>query len=60
MCIRDSNLLYKEEFLLSNIVTELPPLMQKFFDSDSRKCSDCGSYMGDPSPFDMETYLANN
>ena len=59
-CDDCNNLLYKEEFLLSNIVTELPPLMQKFFDSDSRKCSDCGSYMEDPSPFDMETYLANN
>jgi len=57
-CENCNNLLTDEEFLLKNIVTELPPLMEKFFNSeDLRTCSECGTYMEEPEPFTMESYL---
>ncbi|MCE7733724.1 MAG: 3-hydroxyanthranilate 3,4-dioxygenase [Candidatus Heimdallarchaeota archaeon] len=42
------------EFDLNNIVTELPPLMKKFFDSkEMRTCEKCGTYLTDAKPFEM-------
>ena len=59
-CEKCNHLLYKDEFLLSNIVTELPPLMKKFMDSkDLRTCDKCGAYMEDPTQFSVEEYLAS-
>lgn len=53
-CEDCNNLLVDYEFDLNNIVTELPPLMKKFFDSENlRTCSECGSYMEDAKPFEM-------
>lgn len=53
-CDKCSHLLANYEFLLKNIVTELPPLMKKFFDTkELRTCKECGTYMEDPKPFVM-------
>ena len=58
-CEKCNHLLADEEFALSNIVTELPPLMEKFFaNKDARTCSECGHYMEEPKSFDMAQYLA--
>ncbi len=58
-CENCNNLLEDKEFDLNNIVTELPPLMKEFFDSDRRTCSQCGTYMEDATPFDMDAYLSS-
>lgn len=48
-CENCGDQLYREEFNMKNIVTELPPLMNKFMDSeDLRTCSNCGSVMETP------------
>lgn len=53
-CENCNNLLEDKEFNLSNIVTELPPLMEAFFASDEKRtCKECGSYMSDPEPFEL-------
>lgn len=48
-CENCSNKLYEEYFELSDIVKQLPPLMQKFYDSaDLRTCKKCGAIMSPP------------
>jgi 3-hydroxyanthranilate 3,4-dioxygenase len=47
-------LLVSKEFDLNNIVTELPPLMKSFFDSEEERiCKQCGHRTTDPEPFKM-------
>lgn len=53
-CEKCNDLLADYQFDLNNIVTELPPLMKQFFDSDDlRTCKSCGFKMSDPEPFVM-------
>lgn len=41
--------LYEEYFTLENIVTQLPPIMERFYASEAhRTCSSCGSVMSRP------------
>ena len=50
-CENCGNLLYEEYFPLENIVTQLPPIMERFFQSeDYRTCSNCGNVMAPPQP----------
>jgi len=50
-CENCNNKLYREEFALKNIVTELPVLMNKFYSNeDLRTCKSCGSVMEPPKP----------
>lgn len=45
-CENCGNKLYDEYFVLENIVTQLPPLMERFFsDVLKRTCSKCGTVM---------------
>ena len=42
--------LYEEFFPLKNIVTQLPPIMERFFSSEeNRSCTDCGAVMARPA-----------
>jgi len=42
--------LYDEYFKLENIVTQLPPIMERFYSSEENtKCKNCGSVMEKPS-----------
>ncbi len=42
--------LYEEFFQLKNIVTQLPPIMERFFSSEQhRSCTHCGVVMARPS-----------
>ena len=48
-CENCGNLLYEEYFPLKNIVTQLPPIMERFFQSEEhRTCSKCGTVMAPP------------
>lgn len=48
-CENCGNKLYDEYFVLENIVTQLPPLMERFFsDVLKRTCSKCGTVMEPP------------
>ncbi|MHA1983827.1 MAG: 3-hydroxyanthranilate 3,4-dioxygenase [Candidatus Hodarchaeales archaeon] len=48
-CEKCSNVLHKESFELKNIVTELPPIMDKYFSSeDFRTCKECNTVMERP------------
>jgi 3-hydroxyanthranilate 3,4-dioxygenase len=50
-CENCNSMLHKETFNLQNIVTELPPIMSKFFSSSElRTCKKCGTMMEKPSP----------
>ena len=50
-CEKCNNLLHKATFELKNIVTELPPVMEKFFsDKSLRTCKKCGAVMEKPDP----------
>ena len=53
-CENCGNKLYEEYFPLHNIVEQLPPIINKFRDSeDLRTCDKCGSYLelpGSPQP----------
>lgn len=43
--------LYEEYFELTDIVTQLPPLMQRFYsDVEKRTCKKCGTVMEPPVP----------
>ena len=43
--------LYKENFSLKNIVTELPGIMNAFYDSEEKRtCDNCGTVMQPPVP----------
>jgi 3-hydroxyanthranilate 3,4-dioxygenase len=42
--------LYEEFFPLENIVTQFPPIMQRFYESDvHRRCESCGNVMEAPA-----------
>lgn len=48
-CENCGNKLYDEYFVLENIVTQLPPLIERFFsDVQKRTCSKCGTVMEPP------------
>lgn len=48
-CENCNNKLYEEYFELTDIVTQLPPIMDKFYSSESlRTCNSCGTMMGKP------------
>jgi 3-hydroxyanthranilate 3,4-dioxygenase len=50
-CEQCNHKLYDEYFVLENIVTQLPPLMNRFFASeDLRTCATCGAVMEPPAP----------
>lgn len=50
-CESCGNELYKENFSLKNIVTELPLIMNSFYSSvDKRTCGKCSSVMEPPVP----------
>lgn len=43
--------LYEEYMKLTDIVTQLPPVMQRFYDDlDKRTCKHCGTVMEPPAP----------
>ena len=49
-CEKCGNKLYDEYFKLENIVTQLPPVMERFFASEeNRTCKNCGHLMEAPS-----------
>ena len=48
-CEKCGNKLYDEYFKLENIVTQLPPVMERFYKSDEkRSCGNCGATMQPP------------
>ena len=48
-CENCSNKLYEEYFTLTDIVKQLPPIMEKFFASEEhRTCDNCGTVMEKP------------
>lgn len=48
-CENCGNLLHEKKFVLENIVTQLPPILQEFYDSeDLRTCKKCGTVMEPP------------
>ena len=48
-CENCGNLLYEESFNMTNIVTELPPLMNKYMGNEElRTCKKCGTIMQPP------------
>ena len=50
-CENCSNKLYEEEFKLTDIVTQLPIIMNNFYnDIDKRTCKKCGVVMEPPMP----------
>ena len=49
VCENCNEKLYEEYFVLTDIVTQLPPLMQKFYSSDDlRTCKHCSTVMAPP------------
>jgi 3-hydroxyanthranilate 3,4-dioxygenase len=49
-CENCHKLLYEEYFPLENIVSQLPPIMQRFFEStEHRSCKSCGTVMEPPA-----------
>lgn len=54
-CENCGNLLYEEYFELTDIVKQLPPLMNKFYDSQALcTCKKCGTVMHRPIPQPVE------
>jgi 3-hydroxyanthranilate 3,4-dioxygenase len=50
-CEQCGDKLYEEYFPLENIVTQFPPLMQRFYNSEEhRTCKSCGAVMQPPLP----------
>ena len=50
-CENCNNLLHKASFELQNIVSELPPVMENFFNNAGlRTCNKCGTIMDKPEP----------
>jgi len=48
-CENCGNMLHEKYFVLENIVTQLPPVLQEFYDSeDLRTCRKCGTVMLSP------------
>lgn len=48
-CEQCGEKLYEEYFPLENIVTQFPPLMKRFYDSEEhRTCTSCGAVMQPP------------
>ena len=48
-CENCGNKLYDEYFKLENIVTQLPPVMERFYQNEERrKCDKCGAVMQPP------------
>lgn len=49
-CEQCGDKLYEEYFPLKNIVTQLPPIMERFFSSEEhRTCGSCGAMMEKPN-----------
>ncbi len=54
-CENCGNTLYEEYFFLTNIVEQLPPIINKFYGSEElRTCDDCGETMEVPAPKPQE------
>jgi 3-hydroxyanthranilate 3,4-dioxygenase len=50
-CEKCDHLLYEEQLVLTDIVTQLPPIMAGFYaDADKRACKSCGHVMEPPVP----------
>lgn len=50
-CEQCDHKLYEEYLKLTDIVTQLPPIMQRFYsDEDKRTCKNCGHVMAPPQP----------
>ena len=50
-CENCGNKIHDEYFHLVDIVTQLPPVMNRFYDSEeNRTCSNCGAVMQKPEP----------
>ena len=50
-CEQCDHKLYEEFFKLTDIVSQLPPLMQRFYsDEEKRTCKNCGAIMQPPPP----------
>ena len=50
-CEHCDNKLYEEYFKLTDIVAQLPPVMERFYsDKDKRTCKNCGAIMEPPAP----------
>lgn len=48
-CENCGDLLYEKKFMLTDIVKQLPPIMQAFYDSEElRTCKKCGTVMEPP------------
>ena len=48
-CENCGELLYEKKFMLTDIVKQLPPIMQAFYDSEElRTCKKCGTVMEPP------------
>jgi len=48
-CENCGDKLYEEYFTLEDIVTQLPPIMNRFYESEeNRKCDNCGTVMEPP------------
>ena len=50
-CEQCSGKLYEEYFHLTDIVSQLPPVMERFYsDEQKRTCKNCGAVMQPPTP----------
>lgn len=50
-CENCDNKLYEEYLKLTDIVSQLPPIMERFYsDADKRTCKSCGHVMEPPQP----------
>lgn len=50
-CENCNEKLYEEHFKLTDIVKQLPPIMERFYkDEDKRTCKNCGEVMQPPAP----------
>jgi 3-hydroxyanthranilate 3,4-dioxygenase len=50
-CERCHHLLYQEQFALTDIETQLPPVFERFYGSEARRsCTQCGTVMAPPVP----------
>jgi 3-hydroxyanthranilate 3,4-dioxygenase len=48
-CDNCNNKLYEEQLYVSDIVAQLPPIFDRFFDSEeNRTCKECGTVMAKP------------
>lgn len=50
-CENCNEKLYEEHFKLTDIVKQLPPIMERFYtDEEKRTCKNCGEVMAPPAP----------